>query len=54
MLKQNQTLTQVIVWSIVAGIVGLVIGGVGGAIFGYIGTLLIFFLFWAFRKFSDQ
>jgi hypothetical protein len=54
MLKENVPLMRVILSSVIMGFVGLVLDGVKGAILGYIATLLVFLIFWAFRKYRDQ
>jgi|WetSurMetagenome_2_1015567.scaffolds.fasta_scaffold166022_2 hypothetical protein len=53
MLKENVPLMRVILTSIVVAFVGLVLAGIKGAILGYVGTLLLFLVFWAVRKIRD-
>jgi hypothetical protein len=54
MLKENVPLMRVILTSIIMAFVGLVLMGIKGAILAYIGTLLLFLVFWAIRKYRDQ
>jgi hypothetical protein len=53
MLKENIPLMRVMLTSIIIAFVGLVLAGIKGAILGYIGTLLLFLVFWAIRKIRD-
>jgi hypothetical protein len=53
MLKENQSLTRIILTAFIVAFVGLVLDGIRGAILGYVVTLLVFLVFWAVRKFKD-
>jgi hypothetical protein len=53
MLAENVPLVRVILTSIIVAFVGLVLVGIKGAILGYVGTILLFLVFWAVRKIKD-
>jgi hypothetical protein len=53
MLKENIPLMRIILTSIIVAFVGLVLAGIKGAILAYVGTLVLFLVFWAIRKFKD-
>jgi hypothetical protein len=53
MLSRGSAIVRVILTSVIVAFVGLVLAGAKGAILAYIGTLLLFLVFWVIRKIKD-